>query len=129
MANEPEWKDANPETENLPNKGRNIIIFIISGIALGVLTFVGSIIKPIGLAVGGFAFFSGFMMLMRRRKLNYKPGLILAACGFLLLLTHPRAGIVAGFAATLLIILAIGLVAFGIFKAIKLAWDLGKFTL
>jgi len=126
MTNEPEWRDANPQTENLPGKGRIIIQCIIGGLALGILAFVGSIIKPIGLAVGGVAFFSGIMMLFRRKQLKYKPGLILAAAGFLLLLTHPRAGIIAGVAATLLIIGAIGLVVFGLFKAIKLAWDVGK---
>jgi len=128
MSNEPEWKDANPNTENLPNKGRVIIQFIVGGIALFILTYVGMRIRPVGLAVGSFAFISGLTMLVRRKQVFYKPGLIVAAAGFLLLLANPRFGIVAGFAAYFSIIGAIGLIVFGISKAIKLAWDLGKFS-
>ena len=128
MTNEPEWRDANPSNENLPNKGRTIILFIAGGIALGVLTIVGMCIRPIGLAVGVFTFVSGLSMLLRRRQLFYKPGMIITACGFFLLLANPRFGVVAGFAAYFLIIGAIALVVFGLFKAIKLAWELGKFS-
>jgi len=128
MSNEPEWKDANPSTENLPNRGRTIILFIAGGIALGVLAIVGAVVRPVGLAVGGFTFFSGLMMLVRRKQFFYKPGLIVAVCGFLLLLANPRFGVVAGISNTLLVIGAVGLVVFGLFKAIKLAWELGKFT-
>jgi asparagine N-glycosylation enzyme membrane subunit Stt3 len=127
MSNEPEWRDANPNTENLPNKGRTVILFIVAGIALGILTIFGMRIRPLGLTVGSFTFFYGIMMLLRRRQLNYKPGLALIACGFLLLLANPRFGVVAGFAGYFLVVGAIGLVAFGLIKAIKLAWELGKF--
>ena len=126
MTNEPEYRDANPGTENLPNKGKSIIQFIAGGIALGVLGIVGARIKPLGLAVGSFTFLSGLMMLVRRKQLFYKPGLIVTLAGFLLLLTHPSFGITAAFAGTFIIILAIGLVVFGLVKAIKLAWDVQK---
>jgi hypothetical protein len=128
MSNEPEWRDANPSNENLPNRGRSTIILITGGIALLILTIVGMRIRPIGLGVGTFAFVSGLMMLVRRRQFFYKPGLILLGCGFLMLLANPRFGIVMGFAGFLLVAIALGLVVFGIFKAIKLAWELGKFS-
>jgi len=126
MSNEPEWRDVNPKNENLPDKGKIVIQLIIGGIALIVLSIVGRVIRPLGLGVGGFAFISGIMMLMRRRQLFYKPGLIVAACGFLLLLTTPRFGVVAGFASFILFTGAIGFIVFGLFKAIKLAWDVQK---
>ena len=128
MTTEPEWRDANPKTENLPNRGKSVIFFIVGGLALGVITVLGSVIKPIGLGIGSFAFFSGITMLMRKKQLTYKPGLILIISGFLLLLTHPRAGVIAGIASTLLIIGAVGLVLFGLFKAIKLSWEVGKLS-
>ena len=128
MSNEPEWKDANPQTENLPNKGRHIILFIAGGLALGILAIVGARIRPLGLIVGSFTFLAGLRMLIQKRQFFYKPGLIVTISGFFLLLSNPRFGIVAGFASTLLVIGALGLVVFGLVKAIKLAWDLGKFS-
>jgi len=128
MSNESEWKDANPIVENLPGRGRLIIQLIAGGIALFVLTFVGMRIRHIGLAVGSFSFISGLVMLVRRKQFFYKPGLIVAICGFLMLLTYQPIGIIKGFAAYFLIVGAIGLVVFGLFKAIKLAWELGKFS-
>ena len=126
MSNEPEWRDANSSTENLPNRGRSIIMLIAGGIALAILTIVGMRIRPLGLAVGSFTFISGLMMLVRRRQFFYKPGLIVTGCGFLMLLANPRFGVVMGFAGFLLIAIAIGLVVFGLFKAIKLAWDVQR---
>ena len=126
MTNEPEWRDANPATEDLPNKGRTVILFIVGGIVLGVLTFVGMRVRPLGLFVGGAAFFSGISILLRRRKGTFKTGIIITAAGFLMLLTHPRFGIAAGFAAYFLIVGALGLFVAGLFKAIKLSWDLGQ---
>jgi len=128
MSDEREWRDVNPQTENLPNRGRNIILFIAGGIALGALTIVGMRVRPVGLLTGSFTFLSGLMMLVRRKKFNYKPGLIVAGCGFLLLLANPRFGVVAGFAGYFLVVIAVGLVIFGLLKAIKLAWELGKFS-
>jgi len=128
MENKPEWRDANPSTENLPNKGRTIILFVLGGIALGILGIVGMRVRPVGLAVGNFAFISGIMMLVRRKRFNLKISLIVTASGFLLLLANPRFGIVAGFAGYFVIVGAIGLVVFGLIKAIKLAWDLGNFS-
>jgi hypothetical protein len=128
MTNEPEWRDANPATADLPNKGRTVILCLAGGLALGVLSFVGMRIKPVGLAIGGFALFSGIgtllRMRMRRQKANFKIALIITAAGFLLLATHPRFGIAASFAGYFLITGAIGLVVFGLIKAVKLAWDL-----
>ncbi|MDR0322753.1 MAG: hypothetical protein LBI28_14760 [Treponema sp.] len=128
--NEPEWRDANPATEGLPNKGRIIIALIAGGIALAVLTIVGMRVRPVGLIAGVFIFSSGIGMIFRavKRKVNtnIKNAVIVTASGFLMLLANPRFGVVAGFAAYFLIIGAIGLVVLGLFKAIKLAWDLGK---
>jgi Sec-independent protein translocase protein TatA len=45
-----------------------------------------------------------------------------------MLLANPRFGVVMSFAGFLLIVIAIGLVVFGLSKAIKLAWELGKFS-
>jgi len=134
MENEPELKDANPATEDLPNKGKIIIQFIVGGIALLAVAILGSRIRPVGLAAGMFTFFSGITMLVRSlrsqngRQFNFKPALIITAAGFLLLLANPRFGVVAGFAAYFVVVGAIGLIAFGLVKAIKLAWDLGKWT-
>jgi len=125
MINEPEWRDANPSTENLPDKGRSAIICIVGGIVIGVLTFVGMRIRPFGLTVGAFAFITGITILIRRRKAVFKTGIVVTAAGFLMLLAHPRFGLVAAFAGYFLIVGAIGLVALGLFKAIKLSWDLG----
>ena len=125
-----EWKDANPVTADLPNKGRTVILLLVGGLILGAMAFVGARIRPLGLAVGGFAFFTGIGMLMRMRtqkqKTNFKPTLVLTTAGFLLLLSNPRFGLAAGFAVYFLIVGALGLVAAGLFKAIKLAWDLGR---
>ena len=128
MSEENEWRDVNPITENLPGKGKTVILLIAGGIMLGVLTIIGMRIRPVGLGVGMFSFFSGITMLLRRRTFNFKPGLILAASGFLMLLANPRFGVVAGFAGYFLVVGAIGLVIFGLFKAIKLSWELGKLS-
>ncbi|MCL2214237.1 MAG: hypothetical protein FWC06_03395 [Treponema sp.] len=126
--NESEWKDVDPKIENLPNRGRSIILFVAGGIALAILTIVGMRIRPVGLVIGVFTFMSGLTMLVRRRKFNYRPGIIVTVCGFFLLLANPRFGLVAGFAGFFLIIGAVGLVVFGLFRAIKLAWELGRFS-
>lgn len=126
MINEPEWRDANPETADLPNKGRAAILCIAGGLAVGALAFVAMRIRPVGLSVGTFAFISGITMLLRKRKINYKPGIIITIAGFLMLLGNPRFGIVAGFAGYFLVVGALGLVVVGLFKAVKLSWDLGK---
>jgi hypothetical protein len=128
MTNEPEWRDANPQTADLPNKGRTVILCLAGGLALGVLSFVGMRIRPVGLALGGFAFFSGIGMLlrMRRQKANLKIALIITVAGFLMLAANPRFGIAAPLAGYCLITGAIGLVVFGLIKAVKLSWDLGN---
>ncbi|MCL2230880.1 MAG: hypothetical protein FWC01_07260 [Treponema sp.] len=126
--NEPEYKDANPGTENLHGKGRIVIQCVVGGIALIALTILGSVVKPLGLFLGGAAFFYGLSMIIRRRKFNLPFHVIITTCGFLLLLTHPRFGIIAGIAPTVLIIGAVGCVVFGLVNAIKLAWDIGKFS-
>ena len=122
--NEPEWRDANPSTADLPNKGRAVIVCIAGGLVLGVLTFIGMRIRTVGLAVGVFALFTGIGILLRRQKARFKTGVALAAAGFLLLLSNPRFGVVAGFAVYFLIVGAIGLAVLGICKAVKLSWDL-----
>jgi hypothetical protein len=126
MTNEPEWRDANPTTADLPNKGRTVILCIAGGIVLGVLTFIGMRIRPVGLAAGMFAFVSGITMLVRRRKVNVKISIMVAVAGFLMLLANPRFGVVAGFAGYFLIVGALGLIVLGLFKAVKLCWDLGN---
>ena len=125
--NEPEWRDANPDTSDLQGKGRAVIFCIAGGIALGILGFVGMKIRPVGLAVGTFAFMTGIGMIIRRRKkANYKIAVIIIIAGFLMLLANPRFGAAAGIAGYFLFTGAIGLVVFGLFKAIKLSWDLGN---
>jgi len=126
LTNEPEYRDVNPSTEGLSDKGKIIIQCFAGGIALGVLTFLAIAVKPMGLAIGGTVFFYGIMMLARRQKFNFATSLIVTASGFLMLLTVPRVGIMTGIAGTLLIIGAVALIALGLTKAIKLAWDLGK---
>jgi hypothetical protein len=130
--NEPEWRDANPATADLPDKGRIIIALIAGGIALALLTFIGIRIRPLGLVAGFFIFGTGIGMLLRavKRKVNtnFKTAVIVTASGFLMLLANPRFGVVAGFAAYFLTVGSIGLVVLGLFKAIKLAWDLGNRT-
>ena len=128
MTNEPEWKDANPSSEDLPVKGRDVITFIAGGIALAVLTIVGMRVRPLGLAFGGFAFIYGIMMMVRKRKFNDKTALVLVISGFLMLLAYPQLGVVAGFAGFFLVVGAIALIVFGLIKAIKLAWDVGKLS-
>jgi hypothetical protein len=130
MTNEPEWRDANPQTADLPNKGRAVIVCLVGGLALGALSFIGMRIRPVGLAVGGLAFFSGIgtllRMRVRRQKANFKIAVIVTVAGFLMLAANPRFGMVAPFAGYFLITGAIGLVVFGLIKAVKLAWDLGN---
>jgi len=126
MTDEHEWKDVNPVTADLPNKGRAVIICIVGGIVLGALTFIGMRIRPVGLAAGMFSFISGITMLLRRRKVNVKLGVIVTVAGFLMLLANPRFGVVAGFAGYFLIVGALGLIVMGLFKAVKLSWDLGN---
>jgi len=126
--NESEWKDANPVTEDLPNKGRTVIMLIAGGLLLGIFAVFGKFLKHVGLAAGVFALIIGIGMLLRgyRKKILNKTGLIVAIAGFLMMLSFPRFGYAAAFAGTLLFIGAAGLVVFGIIKAIKLSWDLGK---
>ena len=126
MTNEPEWRDANPATADLPNKGRSVIICIVGGLAMGALTFIGMKIRVVGLAAGIFALVAGITMLIRRRRFNLKTSIIVAVAGFLMLLANPRFGYVAPFAGYFLIVGAIGLVVLGIGKAVKLSWDLGN---
>jgi len=127
MTNEPEWKDVNPVTADLPNRGRTVILCIVGGIALGALAFLGMRIRPVGLTAGMFAFVSGLTMLIRRRKfVNVKISVMVTVAGFLMLLANPRFGAVAGFAGYFLIVGALGLVVLGLFKAVKLCWDLGN---
>jgi hypothetical protein len=128
MADEPEWKDANPSTENLQGKGRIVIQFILGGIVLLALSIVSLRVRPLGLVVGTAAFLTGIMMLIRRHKINYKTGLIVTVSGFLLLLANPRFGIASALAGYFLIVGAVGLIIFGLLKAIKLAWDVGKYS-
>jgi hypothetical protein len=73
-----------------------------------------------------FAFVSGITMLTRRRKFNIKLGVIVTVAGFLMLLANPRFGVVAGVAGYFLFVGALGLVVLGLFKAVKLCWDLGN---
>jgi asparagine N-glycosylation enzyme membrane subunit Stt3 len=126
--NESEWRDATPPTIDLANKGRVAIICIAGGILLGIIGFLGMRIRPLGLAAGTFAFVSGLVLLMRRKRgnVNIKAAIVITVAGFLMLLANPRFGLVAGFASYFLITGAIGLVILGLFKAIKLSWDLGK---
>jgi hypothetical protein len=128
--NEPEWRDANPETADLPNKGRIIILLIAGGLALGLLGIIGMRVRPLGLAVGSFAFVTGIGMILRAVKqkisTNIKTAIIITVAGFLMLLANPRFGVVAAFATYFVIVGAIGLVVAGLSKAIKLAWDLQK---
>jgi asparagine N-glycosylation enzyme membrane subunit Stt3 len=124
--NDSEWKDVNPVTADLPNKGRTVIMLIVGGIVLGVLAFIGTRIRPVGLAAGVFALVTGIGIFLRRQKDRFKMAIALTVAGFLMLLANPRFGVVAGFAVHFLIIGAIGLVVLGIFKAIKISWDLGK---
>jgi hypothetical protein len=130
MNEESEWKDVNPITADLPNKGRTIIILIVGGLALGLLGFIGMRVRPLGLAVGTFTFFTGIGMVLRavKRKIHtdLKPAVIITVAGFLMLLANPRFGIVAAFATYFVIVGALGLLVVGLSKAIKLAWDLGK---
>jgi uncharacterized membrane protein HdeD (DUF308 family) len=130
MSDESEWKDVNPITADLPNKGRTIIFFIVGGLALGLLAIICFKVRPVGLAVGAFALFTGIGMIMRaikrRVSADIKPAVIITIAGFLMLLTHPRFGYVPAFAMLFLIIGALILILTGISKAIKLAWDLGK---
>jgi hypothetical protein len=130
MSEESEWRDVNPITADLPNKGRTIILLIVGGLAIGLLGIIGARIRPVGLAVGAFAFFSGMGMIIRavKRKAHtdLKPAIIITIAGFLMLLANPRFGILVGFAMWFLIAGAIALVLVGLSKAIKLAWDLGK---
>ena len=128
MTNEPEWRDANPETADLPNKGRMVILYIAGGLVIGALTIIGLKMRQVGLAVGTFAFFSGIGMLFRRRKTNYnyKAAVIVTVVGFLMMLAVSSPVVVKAVVGHLLITGAIGLVVLGIGKAIKLAWDLGK---
>jgi hypothetical protein len=122
-----EWKDANPVTADLPNKGRTAIIYIVSGIVLFALAFLGMRIRPVGLAAGVFILAAGIGIFIRRQKARFKEGIAFTVAGFLLLLANPRfGGVTAAIAGTALFIGAIGLVVLGIFKAIKISWDLGK---
>ena len=124
--NEPEWRDANPATEDLPNKGKTVIMYVVGGLILGALALIGTRIRPVGLGAGVFGLFTGIGILLRRQKARFKMGVALTVAGFLLLLTTPRFGVVAGFAVYFLIVGALGLIVFGIFKAIKLSWDLSR---
>jgi hypothetical protein len=128
MTNEPEWRDANPETADLPNKGRSAILCLVGGIVIGAVGIIGVRIRPVGLGVGTFAFFTGIGMFVRMRKKKTDPKIaaIVTAAGFLMLLANPRFGLVVPFAMYLLITGAIGLAVLGLFKAVKLAWDLGN---
>ena len=123
---EPEWRDVNPVIEDLPNKGRTVILFIVCGLVLAVLAFFGMRIRPLGLAAGTLVFMSGLSILIRRRKYNVKTGIAVTVAGFLLLMANPRFGLVAGFAGYFLVVGALGLIVLGLFKAVKLSWDLGK---
>ena len=125
---EPEWRDANPETADLPNKGRTAIALIFGGLILAVLSFLSRFLRPVGLGAGAIAFFYGIGIFIRKQKNRYKQGVVLIIAGFLLLLSNPRTGIgpVAGIAGTVLFIGALVLVVLGIFKAIEISWKLGK---
>jgi hypothetical protein len=98
----------------------------VGGLVIGILTFVGMRVRPFGLTVGTAAFFTGISILIKRRKTAFKTGVVVTAAGFLMLLAHPRFGIVAGFSGYFLVVGAIGLVVLGLVKAIKLSWDLGQ---
>jgi len=126
MTDEHEWKDVNPVTADLPNKGRTVILYIVGGIVLGVLAFVGMRIRPVGLAAGMFSFISGITMLTRRRKFNTKLGIVVTVAGFLMLIANPRFGLMAGIAGYFLIVGALVLIVLGLLKAVKLCWDLGN---
>lgn len=123
MSNEPEWKDVNPQTEDLSNKGKIIIQFIVGGLALCVLAAVGSINKTLGVGIGSFVFISGLMMLIRRRQFLYAPGILVAISGFFLMLSIVVKNVI-----FVTFPFGVGLIIVGLVKAINLAWDLGKFS-
>jgi hypothetical protein len=114
----------NVTTAEFAQRGRIAIACIAGGIVIGILGLIGLRIRPVGLGVGTFALVSGLGILLRRRKTQFRAGLIVTVAGFLMLLANPRFGLVAGFAGYFLITGAVGLVVFGIAKAIKLSWDL-----
>jgi len=121
MNNEPEWRDANPSIENLPNKGKVIIQLIFGGIAFCILAVVCMIRPPLGIGIGGFIFIFGLMMLLRKRHLFYARGLIVAIAGFLLMLS-----IVIKHIIIISFPFGVGLIIAGIVKAVNLAWDVQK---
>ena len=124
--NEPEWRDVNPETADLPNKGRSAITFIACGLLLGFLTIVGLAKPVVGLAIGGFALFTGIGIFIRRQKFKYKTAAIITIAGFLMMLSYTKVPAMMVISRTLLVIGAVGLVFMGIGKALKISWDLGK---
>jgi hypothetical protein len=85
------------------------------------------VVRPLGLAAGVFCLVTGIGILIRKQKARFKEGIALTVAGFLMLLSYPRFGVVtAAIAGTALFIGSIGLVVLGIFKAIKISWDLGN---
>ena len=123
--NEPEreWKDANPSSSDLSKKGRAAIACIVGGLLLFVLLFV-SRLRVVGLAVGVMACVMGLSSLFVRRNVDYKIGAIMIGAGVLVLLSKTRFHMVTAVAGTALSIGAVALVALGILKAVKLAWDM-----
>ena len=121
--NEPEWKDVNPSTADLSKQGRTAIACIVGGLLLFILLFV-SRLRVVGLAVGVMACVMGLSTLFGKKNVNYKAGAIMIGAGVLVLLAKTRFHMVTAFAGTALSIGAVALVAVGILKAIKLAWDL-----
>ena len=108
-----------PSSKTLTKRGVTAIFSLAAGVFLLIMNAVGARIPVVGPILGGLIAFAGVLALLSKDPDNRKPGLVLAAAGALTLLARARNPLIMSIAGTLLGIVAVGFIAFGLWNGIK----------
>ena len=120
-----EGKNDIPSTSKLSKLGLSAIGYSVGGILLLVLQAV-SRFRVLGLVIGGVVCVFGISSLLSKDPADRKPGAIVTAAGVLTVLSKTGIPFIKAAAGTLLGIGAVGLIAAGIWNAIKFFIGLKK---
>jgi hypothetical protein len=112
-------------TKNLAKQGVTAICMLGGGLFLLV---VGTLIRfrVVGLVIGVLTGIVGIFALLSKDPDDRKPGLLITAAGFLVILSKTGIPVLRSLAPALLIIGALGLMAMGVWKGIQFLKGLGR---
>ena len=122
--NDLEKSDDYPSTSTLSKQGLTAVACTAGGLFLLILQ---SIAKSwVGLIVGGIACVLGIISLLSKDSADKKAGLVIGGAGILVLLSKTGLPLIKAAAGTLIAISGVGLLALGIWNAIKFFRGLRK---